>query len=488
MNTDHTVSIEKKAAREGFGLAGFRLSTQLFSWAITIIVARLLSPEDYGFMEMATILTGYVGLFSELGLGAAIIQREEIKDEELSSLFWFMIFWGFVLALICIMLAYPTVSIFHEKRILRVAQSVSLLYIIGAFLIVPLNILHRELRFKTVGFIDSISVVVSCIAMVIIAKRGGGVWTLIGGHIIRQFVGVILIYSVISWKPKLHFAFSEIKSYAKFGLTVAGSNSLNYIYTKSDRFFGGMALGSNSLGYYSLALQLASIPTDKAISLINSVSFPVFSRYQKKYGDFNQFYLKLVRLIAFISLPVYLGGIFAADQLIPFVLGPKWLPLIFPFKVLCIAQVITSITTPNALANNAQGRPLWNLNMGIINVLLLPFSFYVASKYGLNALAIPWITAYPMLRLGFTWITLRKLDIALFDYLKNMKHPVFATISMLLALILAKYVYFNSLYSSSIDLKTYLLFIITIGVISYALYIMTFQRSLVIYFLNIRKN
>ena len=121
------MSVIKKAFKGAIWLSLFRTISQAFSWAATIIVARILVPEDYGLMEMATILTGYVALFSELGLGTAIIQREEIKDEELSSSFWLMVFWGFILAFICIILAYPTVAIFNEKRILRVTQSVSLL-------------------------------------------------------------------------------------------------------------------------------------------------------------------------------------------------------------------------------------------------------------------------------------------------------------------------------------------------------------------------
>lgn len=276
------MSIIHKAFKGAAWLALFRAISQTFSWGVTIIIARMLVPEDYGLMEMATIITGYVILFSELGLGAAIIQRDTINDDELSSLFWFVVCWGCLLGISCIILAYPTVAIFNETRILRVTQSVSLLFIIGSLLIVPRNILHRELRFKAIGFIEACSVIVSCITMIVIAKLGGGVWTLIGGHIIREFVKVASVPFVLSWRPGLHFRFCEIKPFMKFGLNIAVGNSLYYIYMKSDRFFGGRALGANTLGYYSLALQLSSIPTDKLVSMINSVSFPVFSRYQKK--------------------------------------------------------------------------------------------------------------------------------------------------------------------------------------------------------------
>jgi len=438
-------------------------------------------------MEMATILTGYVVLFSELGLGAAIIQREDIQDEELSSLFWFVVFWGFVWGLSCIILAYPTVAIFNEVRIFRVTQAASLLYILGSLLIVPRNILTRELRYKTIGFIDTVAVIISCTLMIVIAKCGGGVWTLIGGLIIRDFIRAIIVFPVISWRPTFHFNFVEIRPFLKFGLNIAAGRTLYYMYTKSDRFFGGRILGSAILGYYSFALQLSSIPTDKLVSFINSVSFPVFSRYQKKNDKFNKFFLRLVKMIAFITFPIYIGGFFIADELIPLILGSKWMSIIVPFKFLCLAQLIISITTVNAVVINAKGLPHWNLYVNMINVLLMPASFYIAAKHGLNYLVIPWLTIQPLVRIGQTWITLRLLAISISDYFKSLMHPLFAVVTMLFVLSLSKFIYFQTLNPHFTNLVPYLVLTIIMGIISYAGYVMIFNRSFITALINITK-
>ena len=472
------MTIVHKAFKGASWLALFRAISQTFSWAATIIVARILVPEDYGLMEMATILTGYVIIFSELGLGAAIIQWEDINDKELSSLFWFVVFLGFLLAILSIILAYPTVAIFNEKRILRVTQSVSLLFIIGSFLIVPINILKREIRFKALGFIETAAVIISSTVMIIIAKLGGGVWTLIGGHIIREFIKALIVFYILPWRPRFHFQFIEIKHFIKYGVNIAAANSLYYIYTKSDRFFAGRMLGSKVLGYYSLALQLSDIPTEKLVSLINSVSFPVFSRYQKDPVEFNNFFLKLISFIGFITFPIYIGGIFIADQLIPLVLGSKWAPIILPFKLLCISQLIISITTACVVATNALGNAHWNLYLNIINVIVLPFSFFIAAKYGLNYMVIPWLTVSPLIRLGYVTITLRKLGISISDYFRALMHPLIGTFVMVLVLILVKYLYFHNLVQP-IDSKYYLFLIMMTGAISYAGYVMTFRRDFV---------
>ena len=434
------MSIVKKAFKGASWLALSRLISQSLTWIATIIIARILVPEDYGLMEMATILTGYVILFSELGLGAAIIQREDLKDQDLSSLFWFVLFWGIILGLSCLLLAYPTVSIFNEERVFNITQSMSVLFILGALIIIPRNILRRELKFKTIGIIDAIAAITSSILMIIVAELDFGVWTFITGWISRELIRVICFYTLSPWKPKLHYNYKEIKPFLKFGMNLAAGNSLYYVYSKSDSFFAGRNLGSDNLGNYSLALQLSSLPTEKLVHLLNSVSYPVFAKLQNIKEDFNEFYLKLTNLISFIVFPIFAGGIIVADLLIPLVLGEKWMLIIFPFKLLCIAQIIVSMTTINAFAHNAQGRPNWNLYFNIVNTIIFPPAFFWASKMGLNYLVIPWITINPLVRLGFTYITLKKLDIRVKEYLISIKHPSFSTIIMAAGILLLMFI------------------------------------------------
>ena len=482
------MSIIHKAFKGSIWLAFFNGISQTFSWIATVIIARILIPEDYGLMAMAMILTGYVELFSELGLGAAIIQRERITEKELSSLFWFVLLFGILIGLSCILLAYPTVAIFNEKRILRVTQSACLLYILGSMLIVPRNMLERELRFKALGFIDAIANIISCIMMIIIAKSGGGVWTLMAGLMIRRLIMAILFFVASSWKPFFHFNISDIKPFLRFGLNIAIARTLYYIYQNSDRFFAGRLLGSTKLGYYSFALQLSNIPTDKVVSFINRISFPVFSRYQKKNEQFNKFFLKLTELISFIVFPLYIGGFFIADQLIPIVLGSKWESIIVPFKLLCISRLINANTIINAVVLNAKGYPHWNLYLTIVNVLILPPSFYFLARHGIVYLVIPWITIEPLVRVIHTWATLRLLEIPFSDYFKAFIHAILGTVFMLFFLTVAKSIYFNKINTLTQDLRLYSIMIIVIGTITYGIYVMLFQRSLITSILNLRKS
>src|SRR4030067_2603739 len=391
------MSFARKAAKSGLWFAGFRFITQLFSWIVTIAIARILVPEDYGLMAMASILTGYVEIFSELGLGAAIIQKKEITQEELSSVFWLSMIIGAILSMVSFGLAHPTAWIFNEPRIIPITQLISVLFIIGAIMIVPYNILSREVSFKEIGMIQLSAVVVASLSMLIMAKAGYGVWTLINGVIIQRCVTVMLTFLATKWYPRLHFHFNEAKPLLKFGINIAGSRSLFYLFQKSDKLIVGKMFNAQSLGYYSFAMQLASIPTDKIVSIVNQVSFPVFSRYQDDSARIQEMYLKSTKYISLLITPLFFGGFFFGEEIIIALLGEKWAPIIFVFKLFCIAQFIVSITAINSVIHSSQGRPHWAMGFHLFNAILMPISIFIVTRYGFNALAVPWITIYPLI-------------------------------------------------------------------------------------------
>lgn len=482
------MAIIKQAFRGGLWLTFFTAISQSFSWLSTIIVARLLSPEDYGLMEMATILTGYVQLMLEFGLGSAIIQRKDISDKEFSSLFWFIAAWGCVLAGLCFVLAYPTVLIFNEPRVYHITQVVSVLFLLISLAIIPRSILHRDLRFKDVGKTDTAAVIVSVVVMVVIAWLGGGVWTLILGHVTREFVRVILLFALVRWRPRFHARFKEVLPFLNFGFFVTASSSLHYVITKADRFFGGRVLGGTGLGFYTLALQLAVIPTNKIVVLINSVTYPVFSKLQSQKEEFNRFYLRVVNLIALITFPAFMGGLFMAEELILLVLGEKWAPCINPFRILCVAQLFASLSATNQFTHNAQGRPNWVLYFNMVSAPFLVSAFWFASTYkSITVLAYPWVSVYILLQLSFLFITLRKLDISIISYLNWIIHPTIATGLMISFCYGYKTLFFGQAAFLNAHLLAYVLSTIGIAMCSYGAYLFFFQKTLIKSFIGMVK-
>ncbi len=470
------ITLSQKVFQQASWLAVFKLITQIFSWASTIVIARILVPGDYGLMEMATVFTGYAALFSELGFGAAVIQRRNPTEKELSSVFWFTFILSIIFALFCFVFAYFTALIFNEPGVIPLTKAVSIIFILNGLMIVPFNLMKKELNFKKIGFIEMASALVSCVFMLFIAYAGGGAWTLLTGHIIRSFIKLVLIFRVQRWRPAFYLRLHDIKSYLNFGILIALARTFRYLFEKSDQFFAAIAWSTGTLGFYSFAMFLAKIPTEKIVSLVMQVSYSAFSELQQDKESFNRFYLNTNKIIAMLVLPLFAGGYIAGEELIKVLLDEKWVPIIFIFKMLCISQIFLAITAINNHVHNAQGRPLWSMYYNGICAGVMSVSFYFAVQHGLKAILIPWLTLFPLLCTCFIIITLIKIDISIVKYLKTISLPMLATLVMILVIVLFKKAISNN---SCCNITTWEILCIEIilGGLSYIGFLLVFDRK-----------
>jgi O-antigen/teichoic acid export membrane protein len=419
------MSLANKAIKGGSWLAFFTFISQGFSWIITFWVARLLMPSDYGLMALSTIFTGYAAWFSELGLGAAIIQRECPTQRDLSSIFWFTLVVGLLLAIACFPIASFSAWYFDEPRLIALTRTIAIIFLINGIQIVPANLLRREMEFKKLGLIKMVAVFFSCGYMLISAHLGAGVWSLLGGQILLAFVNTLLVVSVARWFPLRHFVFKEVSSYIGYGLKIAIGRTLFYITDNSDKFIVGKILGPVNVGYYSFALQLSQLPTEKITVLINQISFPLFSKLQISKNDFNIHYLKIIKIIATLVIPLFVGGFLVAEELIFVVLGEKWIPIIILFKYLCLVQIITSLSAINNVVHNALGNAELSMYFNGFCAVFMTISFYIAAAYfGLNAMIFPWYITYVFLCGSWIYFTLYKLEISIIRYFLNILYVI----------------------------------------------------------------
>lgn len=470
MNQTEGSKVFSKILRGASWLGFYKGLSQVFSWIVTIVIARILVPQDYGLMSMATIITGYAQIFSELGLGAALVQKEVITEQEFSSVFWFGVMFGILLAASCYPISYFTARIFSEPRIIPLTQTVSIIFLLGGLSIVPGNILRREFRFRELGFIEMSSTLTSCIGMLAFALLGAGVWTLIFGSILLGIARLFFLYFCARWRPLCHFSWSEASSFIRFGVSMATARSLFYAWNRSDSFFAGRAWTASMLGFYALANQLAKIPTDKIVTLINQVSFSAFSRLQGKSSEFNQLYLDITKVIAIIVFPLFFGAYLVGDNIVKILFNEKWYPMIFIFRYLCIAQIFMAVNSINNFVHASQGRPHWSVMFNLLCGLLMPVSFFFAVQYGLNAIVVPWITVFIVLCLFWIGLTLRKIGIEIRAYGRNLSTPIFATVAMSLAVAVLRTSPIQNVYASTIGC-------ILLGAGTYAGYLWVFDRK-----------
>jgi len=472
------MSLQKLAFKGAMWLALFQFASQLFSWTITVLVARILSPSDYGLIEMATIITGYAAFFVDLGLGAAIIQKKNINKQELSSVFWFVLALSITLSFACYFSAQYMALLFNEPRIQPLVEVISFVFPIAGLLVVPSSLLNKNMEFKAIGIIGMISTVASCTGMLLIAINGGGVWTLVGGMFIQSITRLIATYIKVKWYPLIYFNYQQAKSYIHFGVNVLAGRTFFYTFEKSDKFFAGRAWSAQTLGFYGFALQLAQIPTEKITTLINQVSYPVFSKLQDNKVEFSEFYLNVVKVTAVMVTPVFVGGYLLGEDIIKFLLNEKWYPIIYVFKLLCLTQIITSLNAVNSFVHYAQGRPIWSLYFHAILAVGMGVSFYFAVPHGIDSIVIPWFTTYLLICGAWTIVTLKKIDISIRMYIKNIISPFAGALVMIIGLIFVEFL----LNEITLDDEAWLILMlplkIFIGGVLYVSYLWLFDREI----------
>ncbi len=466
----------RKAITGASWLGISKLVSQLVSWTFTILVTRILSSRDYGLMEMATVFTGYLAFFVEFGMGAALVNRTNVSKEENSSVFWILFFWGSILFLLAYLLGPVTANFYQEPELTKLTQFAGILFLLSSLIIVPRTILQRELRFKELGFIEALCTISSCLVMYYLATNNFGYWTLIYGYVFREVLSTACIAIKSKFYPLLHFDIRDIKPLISFGLPVVLSSSLYYIYTKSDRFFGGQTLGPVELGFYAVSLQLAAIPVEKIGSVVQSVLYPLLSKVKDDKKIFSEYYLSFISLLSIITVPLFVGGFVLAEPLIFNLLGEKWLSSVIPFKLLLIGQLIMILSAPNALINNARGEPKVNFYFNCILCPSIMLGFYLsASMKELNYLALPWIVIYPLFQLFFTKYTLNKVSLSLLDLLKMISPSLLSSFNM--ALVLEALIFLCYKNNYNLHTITELLTLSIIGALVYVGYFLIFDYS-----------
>jgi len=412
----------RRRVRDGvFWLTAVKIGGQLISWSITIYVMRLLSPSDYGLMAMAGVYIGFVALFNEVGLGAAIVQKKNLDIEDRSNIHWTMLLVNLGLYALSFFLAPLVAAFYSEPRVTNVIRVLSIVLVVRALGLVSNSMLSRELGFKRQSQAALLGNLSGAVSALWFARSGLGVWSLVYGNIINEVVTNLLLFLFYPWKPNLSFSLVKVKDSIHFGSKVAVARLLWYLSSNIDLLIAGKILGKTHLGYYTMA----------------QVSFPVFSKVQDNAALLTRYYLKIVNVGAFVSFPVCWGIFLVAESAVPLFLSEKWMPSILPLQILSTVTAFRAIRLFNAPLETAVGRPEITIRNFMIIIPVLGISFFVGSSYGLKGLAYSWL-AFPFVSLITTSITLKLIGLSLYAYLKEIRHPVLATLFMVFAVLLGQ--------------------------------------------------
>ena len=381
-------TLRKKTLKGIIWTAISNFGQQGIQFVVTIILARLLTPKDFGLVGIASIFIGLATVVNQLGIGAALVQRKDLDEGHLTSAFWTNITMGTVLCILMIGFAPFIASYFKNPQVIPILRVLSLTFLLGSLSIVPGSLLRRELLFNKLAYINISALVISGLVSVILAFLGYGVWSLVWGRIVQVVAGITLIWLIVSWRPSFSFSLKKFKELFSFGISVLGTNLLTYIKKNSDYFIIGKFLGASSLGIYTMAYNMVTLPQRKLSTVITTVAFPAFSKIQDEAEKIREGFFTMISSISFVTFPILAGLCAVAPELVRVFLGEKWVGAIRPIQILCIPGALYSIGTTVGSVFYAKGRPDLEFKCDLISFSILLGLLLVGVRHGIIGVSL----------------------------------------------------------------------------------------------------
>src|SRR6516225_1407835 len=335
--------LRTRVAQSIFWLAWSRGVVQLLSFATTVLVARILVPADFGVMALAGMFIATAGLLAEMGLGGAIVQFRDLDRRELNTCFWITVTLAAIAYAVLALGASVIATWFAVPRLAEVLPVLALGLPVNVCTVVSGSLLRKRLALDRVSQAEIIGAVVTLPVMLCCALAGLGVWTLVIGSLVGWVVRGAVIFAFAPWLPGLRIGGERAKEVIHFSLTTLGITMLWAIREQSDVAVIGKITGQVTVGLYSMAKDLAMLPTAKISSVVFLLSSPMMAELQTDIAAMRRAFFRAVRLTASIALPASAGMALVADDMVAVLLGPKWLPAVRVLRLLCLYAAVRAV-------------------------------------------------------------------------------------------------------------------------------------------------
>jgi teichuronic acid exporter len=429
----HAASLDRVLVRGIAWTGALKWGSQLVAWVCTLIVARMLAPSHYGVFAMATMFLALVALVSEFGIGVAVITLRDLADEQVAQINSLAVMFGLAAFAVSCAGAVPLGRFFATPELPSVVIALSAAFILTAVRVVPEALLKKELRFKWLAFVDGIQTLVGAVSMVLFALYGLGQWA----FVLSGLLGVSVSTTLIMVSRRHRFAWPRLRSLRNaitFSRQLVASRLAYYFYSNADQLVVGKLLGNTALGVYTLALTLALMLPNKLSALMASVAPPILSTVQHQAPALRRYLLSLTEGTALIVFPATLGLAAVADEFVPIVLGEKWRGMIVPLQVLAAYVGFRSIASLPVHTLVAVGQTRFVMWSHIVTAVVLPFAFYIGSRWGLVGIATVWALVHPPLNLVICRRAFRQIGLSAQRYLAVLSPALVASLLMLIAI------------------------------------------------------
>lgn len=403
LRTDHLVrDLGTRSVRGGFVTLASQGAKFIVATAGTAVMARLLTPSDYGLVGMVTAIVGFIWVFGDLGLSTATLQKDDITHAQVSNLFWANVLLGVVCAVLTSALA-PVVSIaFGEPRLVAITLALSLGFVVSGTGVQHQALLRRQMRFGALAMADIVSLVVGIVAGVSAAWLGAGYWAIVIDTLVSGVARTASVWLLCHWLPMLPTRNSGVRSMLRFGGHLTATNILNYFCRNLDNILIGWRWGAQPLGLYSKAYNLLLLPMQQINAPIAAVALPALSRLQTAPDQFRAYYCRAIGMMMTLGMPLVLFIVVFADELVLVILGPAWRECGTIFRLLGPAAFVGTFNVAIGWVYVPLGRGARMFRWAVVYSSVIVGSFFCGLPWGAKGVA----AAYGITMFGVWWPSL----------------------------------------------------------------------------------
>jgi PST family polysaccharide transporter len=376
---------------------GVKWLAQLISWPLMIVIARILTPADFGFVALVTVWTRLIMLLTEGGVGGAIVLGPSLSERTLYQLNSIALSLSVTAFVVACGLAVPMAKFYGSPDLVWVMIGIASTFILEGAMLIPAARLRRAMRFRELALADAARAIADSCVTLTVAMLGGRYWALVGGYgagVLTVAVITVRLCPTSFLAPK----WKDVRSTMKYASDLLLTSLTSFVYGSADLAIAGRILSAAAVGAYSFAGTLAYAPGEKLVSVLTRVTPSVFGSLGTNMTSVRDYVGKITRILAVAILPV-LGGIAAtAPTLVPVLLGPRWIPAIVPLQLICIHAAIVAVTgiVPQVLQSTGNARKV--TQNGFLAVLVYPPAFLLFGRlWGIAGIAAAWAMVTPLL-------------------------------------------------------------------------------------------
>lgn len=464
--TDHLANdLKRRSLRGGAVTMTSQIIKFFLQMSSTMLLARLLTPADFGVVAMVTAFTGFAALLKDAGLSIATVQREHVTHEQISTLFWSNVALS-IFAMICVASLSPFIAwIYDEPRLSRITVVIACTFVLGGFTVQHQALLHRQMRFKELAIIEVVSLIIGIATAIVMAFLNLGCWSLVGLTVGSTAANCLLAWVACDWRPGFPSRRSGAGSMLKLGGGITAFNILNYLTRNSDNVIVGYALGSTSLGIYSKAYSLLMMPMQQINGPVGNVMIPALSRLQDEPERYQRAFLRAIGVLAFLGIPTVSLLYVLADEIVIILLGRGWDGTATVFRLLTPAALLGTINVAPGWLCVSLGRAKVQVIWAAVSSPIMVAAFLTGTNWGVTGVAAAFSISWSALFMLFLAMASHHSPVSLIQILTCLVVPLCASLA---AIIICIFV-IPKVFGSDLTITGHIVANVTLFLLMYAL-------------------